>query len=353
MNTQKFFAAVATNNAQDVDKLCAKLPNMNVKNKNGRTALMLASGLGETNVVKILLDHGADVNVLDNVVGVSALHLAAQKGSVAIAKLLLEHGAQINLQVAANGLTPLMNAVWYRNAAMVKFLLAQPNINVDIKSSFDSTAADMINPNAVVEDNTKTMPADKTTQELQKLFAEYAQKEEQYIKAHPLLVLEQQYAKDKNPATLQKIAQLIKHGTDINAKLFIDDSGNAGHTALLMAARDGLDDVVKLLLDAGADMSLTGAYMNATPLHKAAYMGHSDVLKTLATKQPDFNNILNAQGPDNGYTALHDAVWHDNLAATEVLLQQGADTSLKGLDGYTALDLAKKYGYKDIEALMN
>lgn len=348
-----FFVAVKTNDVKQVKRYVMALPNINVKDSDGKTALMIASGLWEVEIVNLLLAHGADVNVLDNVMGVSTLHLAAQGGSVDVAKLLLQQGAFVNLQIPANGLTPLMNAVWHRNVAMVAFLLNQPNINVEIRSYFGATAEDLVNPNKVIETKIyEKMPTDAATVAMQKLFIDHNKKQQEYLKEHPLLVLVQEYAAHKNSETLQKIKEAIRDGTDVNAKTKIDNSGNAGHTALMMASRDGLNDVVELLLKSGADMSITDSYMHATPLHKAAYMGHADVIKTLAQKQLDFSKIINNQGPINGYTALHDAVWHDNFEATKVLLQQNANPNLKGLDGYTPLDLAKKYGYTDIIQLL-
>jgi ankyrin repeat protein len=49
---------------------------------------------------------------------------------------------------------------------------------------------------------------------------------------------------------------------------------------------------------------------------------------------------LNAVGPRNGYTPLHDAVWADNVAAARVLLTHGARTDIRGKDGLTPYDKA-------------
>jgi ankyrin repeat protein len=57
---------------------------------------------------------------------------------------------------------------------------------------------------------------------------------------------------------------------------------------------------------------------------------------------------VNAVGPQNGYTPLHDAVWADNLEAVKILLNKGAQTNLKGKDGLTAYGKAKKEGRREI-----
>lgn len=89
--------------------------------------------------------------------------------------------------------------------------------------------------------------------------------------------------------------------------------------------------------------------MKATPGHKAAYMGHSQVARRLVEND---NLELDAQGPYNGYTALHDAVWHGHTSTVRVLVEAGVRTDLRGLDGRTALDMAREYGYEEIVALL-
>jgi ankyrin repeat protein len=57
---------------------------------------------------------------------------------------------------------------------------------------------------------------------------------------------------------------------------------------------------------------------------------------------------VDAVGPQNGYTPLHDAVWADNLEAVKILLNKGAQTNIKGKDGLTAYGKAKREGRKEI-----
>jgi ankyrin repeat protein len=57
---------------------------------------------------------------------------------------------------------------------------------------------------------------------------------------------------------------------------------------------------------------------------------------------------INAQGTQNGYTPLHDAVWANNTEAITLLLDEGAKTNLKGKDGLTPYGKAKKEGKTEI-----
>lgn len=125
---------------------------INAKDSSGRTPLMIAAGLGYTEIVDDLLAEGADVHLLDSVLGASALHYAAQGGSVEVAKLLLEQGAHLNLQAPTHGVTPLMNAVWHQHYPMAHYLLSQERINTKLRSTFGLTARDLVEPSAVIGD---------------------------------------------------------------------------------------------------------------------------------------------------------------------------------------------------------
>ena len=67
--------------------------DVNVQSRRGRTPLHLASEFRAPGVVHLLLKHGADVDTKDND-GKTALQLAAEAGDDEIVKLLREHGTK-------------------------------------------------------------------------------------------------------------------------------------------------------------------------------------------------------------------------------------------------------------------
>jgi ankyrin repeat protein len=77
--------------------------------------------------------------------------------------------------------------------------------------------------------------------------------------------------------------------------------------------------------------------MKATALHAAAYAGRTEAARLLIAH----GIAINKQGPYNGYTALHDAVWQNNLGTAEVILAGGADATIRSNQGQTPLELAK------------
>ena len=75
---------------------------------SGFTLLMGAANNGHERVVKLLIRHGAELN-LQNSGGGTALMLAASNGHERVVELLIRHGADVNLQ-NSKGDTALMLA---------------------------------------------------------------------------------------------------------------------------------------------------------------------------------------------------------------------------------------------------
>ena len=94
--------AAERGNLTDVQDALKGGADVNAKNTNGLTALMMASYCGYTNgnyaeVVKLLLDKGADVNIKGKE-GLTALMEASSGGNAEVVKLLLDKGADINVK---------------------------------------------------------------------------------------------------------------------------------------------------------------------------------------------------------------------------------------------------------------
>jgi ankyrin repeat protein len=98
-----------------------------------RTPLHVASGNGRLEVVRLLLEHRANVNYQDND-GKSALHLASRHPSSDVARLLLDRGANINAS-STRGKTALHEASEFGQVAAVELFLERGvNVNVQTKS---------------------------------------------------------------------------------------------------------------------------------------------------------------------------------------------------------------------------
>ena len=97
-NSKEFFSAVEEGNIKKVASLLGAGIEPNSKDKYDNTALHYASKKGHSEIVKLLLEKGANVNAQDNDIGYTVLHRASMAGHLEVAKLLLDKGANINAQ---------------------------------------------------------------------------------------------------------------------------------------------------------------------------------------------------------------------------------------------------------------
>ncbi len=105
----------------------------NVATKAGLTPLHQAAARGNLDMVKDLVQEGAEVNaVAEN--GRTPVFYAAERGKASTVNFLLENKAEINL-ADKGGITPLHCAAASGNVALVKFLVSK-------KANFAATAKD-------------------------------------------------------------------------------------------------------------------------------------------------------------------------------------------------------------------
>ena len=103
---------------------------VNVSDRDGITPLMRAVTLRDLHMVQLLLDAGAQINVKDNR-GHTALTHAVLRSDAPILRLLIERGADVDV-VAAMGTTPWSIAQSMREAALTMPELkdAKPHVHV-------------------------------------------------------------------------------------------------------------------------------------------------------------------------------------------------------------------------------
>ncbi len=104
---------------QEINNLTSK-GNVNAKNKNGWTSLMIASYYGYTNLVKALIEDGADVNEKNND-GVTALMWASSEGHNDIVTQLINSKADVNAKNKRNA-TALSWANNYGHTQVISML---------------------------------------------------------------------------------------------------------------------------------------------------------------------------------------------------------------------------------------
>ncbi len=114
---------------------CANLTSL-----EDMTPLHIAAYGGSTDIVRLLLNHGANVNAED-LNGNSALHFAARKGQTDVARLLLDRGANMEA-CALDGSTPLHVASSFGYIDFVG-LMIERDANVHALNHHGGTPFDM------------------------------------------------------------------------------------------------------------------------------------------------------------------------------------------------------------------
>ena len=135
---------------------------------------------------------------------------------------------------------------------------------------------------------------------------------------------------------LEVVRMLLEAGADMNAE------NQDRSTALMFAAHNGHLEVVQVLLEAGADKN-AAKQDGATALMLAAEDGHLEVVQLLLEAGADKNAAT-----QDGTTALMLAARDGHFEVVRMLLEAGAETNAATQDGETALMAAARDGHLEV-----
>lgn len=121
--------------------------------------------------------------------------------------------------------------------------------------------------------------------------------------------------------------------------------------ALLMASLIERLDIVKLLIDNGADVDIKTEY-GSTPLHAALKLGYYARTRGEQSEFFDIARLLIRSGAkdvntkdEDGTTPLFLALYSEQFAIAKSLVDLGANVNEKAKDGQTPLEYAKSIGH--------
>ncbi|XP_073774532.1 caskin-2 isoform X13 [Danio rerio] len=242
----KLLAKIKTNRNKLLGS--TKRLNVNYQDQDGFSALHHAALTGTTDLLSLLLEAQATVDIKDSN-GMRPLHYAAWQGKADSVLLLLRAGASVN-GASHDGQIPLHLAAQYGHYDVSEMLLQHQS-----------------NPCTV--NKVKKTPLD--------LACEFGR---------------------------LKVTQLLLNSNMVVALL---EGNGRDNTPLHLAARNGHKDIIRLLLKAGIDINRTTK--SGTALHEAALYGKTEVVKLLLDAGIDVNirNTYNQTALDivNQFTTSH------------------------------------------------
>ena len=122
-------------------------------------------------------------------------------------------------------------------------------------------------------------------------------------------------------------------------RMRLDARNPHDETPLMLASLRGHTELARELIARQADVNKTGW----TPLHYAATRGHLDIMRMLL----EAHAYIDAESP-NGTTPLMMAAHYGTPQAVRLLLDEGADPTLKNQLGLSAIDFAQRANRADV-----
>lgn len=369
----------AAENARANLAIMDRFKEIDIQDQYGRTALAMTVMANNTELCKQFIKRGADPNfkpVTDKNRGQNLdpmACIAAQRGSPEMLKALIDGGAKVNV-FGVSGDSPLHLAaqaggsIFRRGTDQTKasepfvrvlqhLLNAKANPDAKNKQGFTpfqvAAKGDFFAGVELLADKTEILEFDSGTGSLLHWGATngLSKTTSRLISSGSIDVnqLDRDSRTPLHVAAANGFDEIVKLLLTKGAKVNVADIDGA--TPLLLAATSGNEkgkaDVAKTLLNAGADSSKLDS-SGQSALHLAAWNGSVGVVSALINRSVDLNLKTNS-----GYTPLHAAAWNGHHSVVGRLLKAGAKPNAVDSDGWTPLHKAAYRGHvKAVEALL-
>ncbi len=378
--------AIKKNDKNAVESLLKREASANAKDKDGWTALILASRYGHTEIAQILLDEKADVKIqghialmhailnghkeivqmllryrhdvdLQNKNGLSALMFAVQHGHKEIVEMLLRHNPDVDLQ-DRNGWNALMFAARHGHTEIVQMLLRHnPNVDLQDRNGWNALMFAARHGHTEIVEMLLDSGADLELQNDDGHTAlELANDEDVKKILRKAKLAASPAAAPQTSATQENFGESFLDAVrknDVSAAksllirgVYVDFKDKNRRVALMFAASHGHKEIVEMLLEHNPNVDLQSKD-GWTALMIAAYHGHKEIVEMLLRHNPN----VDLQYKD-GWTALMFAAQHGHKEIVEMLLRHNPNVDLQNKDGWTALMIAIHHGHEKVVEML-
>ena len=333
--------AVRKGNLDLVQMLIDRHADVNIRDDHRSSPFHVAARSGKMQILRLLLASGAEMDILDKK-RETPLHRAASEGHVETVVLLKEKGSSIGIR-NVDGAVPLLKAILRGRESVVQFFLKHISKEdlQDSESAFLHAAVQVANSNIIMSLLDANIDINVKDKHGRTAFSYMETKCDRAILEKMLDMGADVNARSVDGATLlHKMATvdditsmqyLLDRGADVDSPT--DESDTVLHYAV---AHGGHEDVFQLLLDNGADIEARNK-LGETPLLKAVACWRSQTTIGLLQKMKAQLEVRN----NDGLTPLQVAIKKQNAGLTLDLLRRGADASVKTNDGLNLVQLAE------------
>lgn len=313
---------------------------------------------GNIKIIESMLESKVNPNQTDHS-ATTLLLMAVNQGRSDIVKLLLDKKANVNLANTTNGMTPLILAVRLGYPSIIDLLLNENKINVNqTLNESDSVIHEAINANKIqslkvlLKSGQFNHVLSDTSQHSPLILAI---KCENYAMTKELIDSKQVHVNFKNPINpIQPILSAVSTGNLslvellVAAKADVSAVDQNGASALVLALAGEHMSVVYYLLNENVINVNQNTILGDSPLIYAARLGHLKICRILLEKKADINQENQLSG-----SPLHMAVKNNYYAIVKELLESKADLSLNSKSFPSSLEVAVEKGYLPIVKLLN
>jgi ankyrin repeat protein len=364
--------ACLNGNATLVELLLKAGADVNTVTANNETVLMIAARTGVAAAVKTLLSHRADPNAREDHRGQSALMWAATEGHVEVVRALIEAGADVTAR-SKQGWTALLFAARDGRMDVVRALLdAGANANDSLERPSGGRGGGAGRAGGPGEPGRGASALSLAIGSLHYELAAYLLERgadpnaanEGWTVLHqitwvrrPSQVANAGPAGSGNMDSLELVKRLAAHGADVNARMTrrgqtgTTDLNMIGATPLLMAARTADAPLMRVLAMLGADPMLVNEDRTTVLMAAAGVGTHAptedagteiEAIEAVKVAVELLRNDVNAVNND-GDTAMHGAAYKQFPSVVRYLAEHGADPAVwnrKNKLGWTPLRIA-------------